>query len=198
MGLMLIFNRTMRSLRCGVLLTLSFSSIAYAQEIISSQKDLGRTLEHAVMCKVDALGVVDGSEFSGGPGDAFHQLQALGVGISVKNEDYSGGIRYHFPDGVKVFGYDAMDALYFAESTTLFFVTLRADVKFLGKVNKILGLSPVATGNPDGYGYVDNIDVRFIRKLREPGVDFPYTIFSGIKNSGGRDYIVVGCQNLAW
>jgi len=181
-----------------MLLMLSVSSIAYSQEIISSRIDLERTLERAVMCKADALGVIDGSEFSGGPGDALHQLQALGVDISIKNADYSGGIEYRFPDGVKVFGYEAMHAIYFSESTTLFFVILRADVRHLGEINKILGLTPVAKGNPDGYGYVENVSVRYIRKLLEPGVDFPYTIFSGTKDSDGHDYIVVGCQNLAW
>jgi len=181
-----------------MIFALFVSSAAFSQEAISSQKDLGRALESAVMCKVDALGFFDGSEFAGGPGDAMHQLKSLGVDIAIKNEDYSGGIRYHFPPGVNVFGYEAIDALYFSESTTLFVVTLRSDLKHLPRINRVLNLNPVPRGNPDGYGYVDNLDVRYVRKLPESGGDFPYTIFSGIKDGDGHRYIAVGCQNLAW
>jgi len=194
----LIRNRATSRLWLSMVFALFFSSTAFSQETISSRKDLGRALENAVMCKVDALGFFDGSEFAGGPGDAMHQLKSLGVDIAIKNEDYSGGIRYHFPSGIDVFGYEAVDALYFSESTTLFVVTLRSDLKSLPKISRVLSLNPISSGNPDGYGYIDNLDVRYIRKLQEPGVDFPYTIFSGIKGGDGHRYVAVGCQNLAW
>jgi hypothetical protein len=198
MGPNLMGSDVMSRLRWSAMFALIFSSTALSQETISSKKDLGLALERAVTCKVGALGFFDGSEFAGGPGDAMHQLKSLGVNIAIKNEDYSGGIRYRFPLGIKVFGYEAIDALYFSESTTLFVVTLRADFKYLPKINKVLNLTPVPKGNPEGYGYVDNLDVRYIRKLREPGVDFPYTIFSGIEGSDGHNNVAIGCQNLAW
>ena len=198
MGFMSDSSRVTGPLGWGLLLMLSFSSFVYSKETIPSRNDLAHTLERAVMCNVGALGVFDGSEFSGGPGDALHQLETLGVDVSIGGEDDGGGIRYHLPDGIDVFGYHAVSARYFSESTTLFFVVLKVDAKNFSEINKILKLRPIENGNPDGYGYVDGVDARYVRKLREPGVDFPDTIFSGLKNSGGHNYIVVGCQNLAW
>lgn len=198
MGFMSDLSRVMGPLGRGLLLMLSFSSIVYSRETISSRNDLGHMLERAVMCNVSALGAFDGSEFSGGPGDALYQLETLGVDVSIDGEDDSGGIRYHLPDGIDVFGYQAVSARYFSESTTLFFVVLKVGAKNFMKINKILKLRPIENGNPDGYGYVDGVDARYVRKLRKPGVDFPDTILSGLKNGGGHNYIVVGCQNLAW
>jgi hypothetical protein len=188
----------MSRLRLSVVSALVFSSTAFSQETISSKKDLGLALERAVTCKVDALGFFDGSEFDSGPLGAMHQLKSLGVSIAIKNGDYSGGIGYRFPRGVKAFGYEVVDALYFSESTTLFVVTLRADFKYLPEINGALNLTPIQKGNPDGYGYVDNLDVRYIKKLSGSDVDFPDAIFSGIKNGDGHNYLAIGCQNLAW
>lgn len=95
----LIGNRATSRLCLSMVFALFFSSTAFSQEAISSRKDLGKALENAVMCKVDALGFFDGSEFAGGPGDAMHQLKSLGVDIAIKNEDYSGGIGYQFSMG---------------------------------------------------------------------------------------------------
>lgn len=77
-------------------------------------------------------------------------------------------------------------------------MTLKYNSTHFSEINKTLRLHPAPKGNPDGYGYFDKIDVRYIRKLRTEHEDFPYTIFSGVKNHDGKGDIVVGCQSLAW
>ena len=176
----------------ALMCALNFSSAAFSQEKISSKKSLEVALEDAVMCKTEALGIFSGGEFDGGPDDPQKPLEALGV--SMTNQDKHGGTRFILPQNINVFGYEASEAIYFDSSTTLFFIVLRADSNRLGAINKTLRLVPVPKGNPDGYGYFEEFDARYIRKLDGGKVQFPYTIFSAIDH----DQVVIGCQNLAW
>jgi hypothetical protein len=197
-----MLERTIRQLMGMACLALAFSGFifapaAFSQESISSTKDLQAVLEKAVMCKPDGLNLFNGSEFDGGPSDPKRKLEALGV--SIANESHHGGETvYRFPPGVRVFGQEVSQALYFSESTTLFFVNLRSGRGQLETVNKSLRLSPVPKGNPDGYGYFNEFDVRSIRKLSKGDDEPPDTIFSAVANHDGHDHLVIGCQNLAW
>jgi hypothetical protein len=176
---------------------LTFAPMAFSQETISSQRSLEIALENAVMCKLDGLNVFNGGEFDGGPADPQKRLEALGVNID-DGSNRTGEMRYRFPRGVKVFGYEASEAVYSSESITTFFVNLRSPSDRLGAVNKVLRLISVPKGNPDGYGYFNEFQVRDIRKLSDGKVAPPDTIFSGIGGQSGHEYVVVGCQNLAW
>lgn len=173
------------------------ASSGYSQSVISSRHGLEVALENAVMCKADAINIFSGSEFDGDSNDLKRQLEALGV--SVINESKHGGeIRYQLPSGVKLFGSEASEALFFSESTTLFFVDLRSAPERMRAINRALKLAAVPKGNPDGYGYFNEFDVRYIRKLSGSEDTPPDTIFSGIDGRNGQDHIVIGCQNLAW
>jgi len=182
----------------GVMLmcVLSFSLTAFAQEAISSQKSLEVALENAVMCKTEAIGIFSGGEFDGGPDDPQKPLEALGV--KMVSQDKHGGMRYLLPPGVKVFGYEASEVGYFDSSTTLFFVILRTESNQLAAINKKLKLNPVPRGNPDGYGYFEDFDASYIRKLGSGKEQFPYTIFSAVGHNNGGGHVIIGCQNLAW
>lgn len=184
-------------LRLAVISALLFNSTAFSQDVISSKESLEHALEGAVTCKVDALGAFIGSEYADVPGETTRGIEALG-GAVVSDPERFGAIRYRFPPDTKVFGYEAREATFFSESTILFFVTLESNSRHLGDLNRLLKLHKIKKGNPDGYGYFDKIDVRYIRKLNKDHEDFPYTIFSGVEKGDGKDYIVVGCQNLAW
>jgi hypothetical protein len=201
-GVFAMYTGTLRRL-AGVAIgvvsmaALVFSPTAFSEEPISSLQALGKVLENAVMCKTSELDVFSGSEFDGGPDDPKRQLETLGVKVATESR-HGGETVYHFPPGVKVFGYEASDALFYSESTTLFFVNLRSRSDKLHGINKILKLEPIKNGNSNGYGYFNEFDVRDIRKLSGGGDGQPYAIFSGIGNRDGRDYIVIGCQNLSW
>ncbi|MGC3030121.1 hypothetical protein ACPUER_34205 [Burkholderia sp. DN3021] len=173
------------------------SSTAFSQEVISSRETLGNALEGAVTCRNDALNVFGGGQFDGGPSDPRRSLEALGVKI-IRGGDDNGKIVYHLPRGIKVFDREASEAFFSSESTTLFFVVIRANPNRLSEFNKVLKLTPVPKGNPEGYGYFDEFEVRDIRKLSDGTDSPPNTIFSAVGKNKRRGYIIVGCQNLAW
>lgn len=173
------------------------SSAAYSQEIISSRETLGIALEGAVMCRNDALNVFGGGQFDGGPSDPRRSLEALGVEV-IRGGDDNGKIVYRLPRGIRVFNREVSEAFFSSESTTLFFVAIRANPNRLGEFNKVLKLTPVPKGNPEGYGYFDEFEVRDIRKLSGETDSPPNTIFSAVGKNRRRGYIIVGCQNLAW
>jgi hypothetical protein len=176
---------------------LVFAPPAFSQEAIASLKELGHALESAATCQRNAINIFSGAEFDGAPNDPKRQLEALGV--SVANESRHGGETvYRFPAGVEVFGHEASEALFFDQSTTLFFVRLRSAPDQLRAFSQTLRLAPVPKGNPDGYGYFNEIDVRYIRKLIGSDDAASDTIFSGLGSRDGRGYIVIGCQSLAW
>ncbi|WP_157636468.1 hypothetical protein [Burkholderia ubonensis] len=176
---------------------LIFATAVYPKDTLSSRRSLEVALENAVMCKVDALNIFNGSEFDGGADDPKQRLESLGVNV-INESRHGGEIRYQLPSGIKLFGYEAREALFFSESTTLFFVRLKSGPERMRAINKALRLTSVPKGNPDGYGYFNEFDVRYIRKLNG-GEDVPHdTIFSGIGDLGGNEHIVIGCQNLAW
>lgn len=176
---------------------LIFSSSVFSRETIASRRDLGAALENAVKCMPDALGDFDGSKFDGSQNDLRKIFESLGVRVAVESK-HGGEIVYQLPGGINVFGYEASEALYFDESTTLFFIKLRSGSDKLNSISKALRLASIPSGNPDGYGYFNEFDVRFIRKLHDGNDGLPDTIFSGIGEENGRTHIVVGCQNLAW
>jgi len=197
MNFRLLAGCARKLLRLSVISALLLNSIAFSQEVISSKKSLEHALEGAVTCNLDALGDFIGSEYASVPGETTRGIEALG-GAVANDPEQLGAVRFHFPAGTRVFGYEAREATFFSESTILFFVTLESSLANLNKINEVLKLHPIENGNPDGYGYFDKIDVRYIRKLNGHREDFPYTIFSGVERSDGRGKIVVGCQNLAW
>lgn len=183
--------------RLASICTLLLPSAAFPYDSISSKKSLETTLEKAVMCDVDALATLGGGEFDGGPNDPRPRLENLGVKIvDETGQDEAGRVTYRLPRGINVFGYEAREALFFAESTTIFFITLRSDSGRLKEISKTLGLTPVPKGSPEGYGYFDEFNVQYIRKLSTMGDTPPDTIFSGTGNR--QNYVVIGCQNLAW
>ncbi|WP_155632777.1 hypothetical protein [Burkholderia cepacia] len=173
------------------------SSVAFSQEVISSRETLGTALEGAVTCRNDALNVFGGGQFDGGPSDPRGRLEALGVKITRGGDDNE-KIVYRLPRGIKVFDREASEAFFSSESTTLFFVAIRSNSNRLGEFNKALRLSRVPKGNPDGYGYFDEFEVRAIRKLSDETNSPPNTIFSAVGKNKRHGYIIVGCQNLAW
>jgi hypothetical protein len=65
--------------------------------------------------------------------------------------EHDGAIKYYFPAGIKVFGYEAREVLFFSESTTLFFMTLQSGLKHLPEINRILRLNPIKRG---GSGWI--------------------------------------------
>lgn len=197
MNFRLLAGCAKKLLRLGVISALLLNSTAFSQEVISSKKSLEHALEGAVTCNLDALGAFIGSEYASVPGETTRGIEALG-GAVANDPEQLGAVRFHFPAGTRVFGYEAREATFFSESTILFFVTLESNSTHLIEINRVLKLHPIKNGNPDGYGYFDKIDVRYIRKLNEHHEDFPYTVFSGVERGDGRDKIVVGCQNLAW
>lgn len=177
--------------------TLLLPSAAFPYDSIFSKTSLETVLEKAVMCDVDAIAALGGGEFDGGANDPRPRLENLGVKIiDETGQDEAGRITYRLPRGIKVFGYEASEALFFAESTTIFFITLRADSGRLKEISRILGLTPVPKGSQEGYGYFDEFNVQYIRKLSTMGDVPPDTIFSGTGNR--QNYVVIGCQNLAW
>lgn len=176
---------------------LNFSSGAFSSEPISSRRDLEGALENAVKCMPDALEDFDGIRFDGGPDDLRKTFEKLEVRVASESK-HGGGVTYQFPRGIRIFGYEAGEALYFDESTTLFFVRLQSGPEALRSISEALRLTPIRKGNPDGYGYFGEFDVRYFRKLPD-GLDSPpNAIFSGIGYRNGRTYVVIGCQNLAW
>jgi len=197
MNFRLLEDCVSRLLRLVVISALLFNSTAFSQEVISSKESLEHALEGAVTCNLDALGAFIGSEYANVPGETTRGIEALG-GAVVSDPERFGAIRFRFPPDTRVFGYEAREATFFSESTILFFVILKSDSADLNELNRVLKLHPIPKGNPDGYGYFDKIDVRYIRKLNKDHEDFPYTIFSGVAKGDGKDDIVVGCQNLAW
>lgn len=173
-----------------------FTSAAFSHELISSRRDLEVALESAVKCTPDELGDFDGSRFDGDLNEK-KELELLGVRVS-KESRHGGEIVYKFPRGIEIFGHEVDSALYFDQSTTLFFVKLRSRSNNLNSINEILNLAPIRKGNPDGYGYFGEFDVRFLRKLHYEDDSPPDAIFSAVGNQNGRTYVVIGCQNLAW
>jgi hypothetical protein len=170
---------------------------AFSQEAIASLKKLGHTLEKAATCNKNAINIFSGAEFDGAHNDPKRQLEALGV--SIANESRHGGETvYRFPAGVEVFGHEASEALFFDQSTTLFFVRLRSDPDQLRAVSQTLRLAAVPKGNPEGYGYFNEFDVRYIRKLTGSGGAESDAIFGGVGIRDRLGYIVIGCQSLAW
>lgn len=174
---------------------LIFAPAAYSQEPITSRKDVEVALERAVNCNVDALGIFSGSRSDGGPDDAGRQLEKLGITIPSETK-HEGEMRYRFPTGIKIFGYEVSEALFSSNSVTTFFVTLHASPDRLRTIDQILKLVPVPGGNAEGYGYFGEIEVRYIRKFGAEKDMPPDTIFSGTAHNGNS--VVIGCQNLAW
>jgi hypothetical protein len=108
-----------RLLRLGVIFALLFNSSAFSQEVISSKRNLEHALESAVTCNVDALGAFTGSEYASVPDQTKKGIEALG-GTVASDPEQLGAIVFRFPPGVKVFGHEAREALFFSESTILF------------------------------------------------------------------------------
>jgi hypothetical protein len=179
----------------ALIICMFFPAAPFSKTTISSTKSLETALEKAVTCHPDEISIFDGSLFDGGSDDPRPKLERLGVKI-VEEPQHGGEIRYHFPLGVKVFGYEATEALFSSPSTTIFFVNLHTRSDHLSAISEALKLAPVPKGNPDGYGHFNEFNVREIKKLSDEKDIPPDTIFSGTGNS--RDYIVIGCQNLSW
>jgi len=199
---MIMRMQRMAILASGSVVIASISVLFHTPEALAEDKDLSRSnlqtnLEKAVMCDTDAINIFNGSKFVGGSNDPKPQLENLGVRI-IDDSTVSGPskITYRFPPNTIVFGHEASEALYYEFSTEIFFISLRSSADRLSGINKRLRLNPIPKGNPDGYGLFDEIEVRYIRKLSAMGDMPPDTIFSG---TGTRqNYIVIGCQNLAW
>lgn len=174
-----------------------FSPVVFSHELVSFRPGLEAALEGAVKCMPNAIANFDGSRFDGGPSDGKRELELLGVHVS--NESRHGGeVNYQFPRGIKVFGYEADSALYFDQSTTLFFVKLRPGSGDISSINNILRLSPIRRQDRNSYGYFGEFHVRFVRTLNNGDNSFPDAIFSGTGRENGQAYVVIGCQNLAW
>jgi hypothetical protein len=174
-----------------LLCVLVVSHNAHPQEKISSRQELQTALEKAVMCDVDARTIFSNDLVADTLGVSHPRSELIKTDVA-HDED----LVYHLPRGTKVFGYEAKEALSSSRSISTFFVKLRANSDQLHTVRKTLRLSPVPKGNPEGYGFFGQFEVRYIRKL--PGSpDSPHdTIFSATGNQD--NYVAIGCQNLSW
>jgi hypothetical protein len=187
-----LIKKTLRwSFSSTLACTLFFCPSAYSQKKISSIDDLNTTLEQAILCDVDALNTFYAADPHYGPDDTRQKLEQMGV--KVTNESQHGGIKFQFPPNIKAFRNEASEALFFDEGTMIFLVNLRLTSDHLSAISKILGLAPISRSNPDGYGYFDEIDVRYIRKLSNNKEANSNAVFSGTGRH--QDYIVIGCQD---
>lgn len=174
---------------------LSLSSPVYSEQSNSSRYDLEVALEKAVKCEPGALNDFNGS-ITGTGTDFQRKMKSLGVRVASESK-HGGEITYQFPRGTRVFGYDAISAIYFDESTTIFFVRLNSGLAGLRDISNSLRLHPIKDGNAEGYGYFGEFDVRFLRKIAG-GASPPDTVIGGIGRKDGRSFIAIGCQNLSW
>lgn len=162
-----------------------------------NRSQLGAELERAVSCDRAALNVFDGSKFDGSSDDPYPTFLSMGVAI-YNDPGKFGASVFRFPKGVRVFGYEAMQAVYSTESITTFFVELDAGPTDLVRLKNMLRLRPIEKEDMNKFGYFGKITVRYLKRVGGQNLDPPDFQFLGERTTNGKSSVFIGCQNLAW
>lgn len=170
---------------------------------IASKTELGTALQDAILCKPGTLDIPSAIDtFDGSDESMVVVLTRLGVKVDRNND--SGDqtkvyIKYTLPPGVRVFGYAAKTAIFYAYlgAGDIFYVELAGNRADLIKLKSDLRLTRIQKNNED-YGYRGQVDAQYYRRIHSPTAFDPYpdAIVAGHEYKGASNHIRIGCQTF--